>query len=337
MDRRAFLSAAAASSIVSASAPMARAQSGQRFADAIRYSADRDGAGLVIVRHGIVLGEDYPAGVSQTARFPIGAGTRAFAPLLAATLAEDGFLSLDEPVALTLGDWGAHPVKSTISVRSLLSGASGIAFDRRGPRDLVTALALEPLDPPGVRFIDDAAPYVLFAEIARRKLEAHMAGSDPARYLTERTLLPIGCVPIGWARGGDGAPRLDTGAVVSARGWAQAGELIRREGVWRAQQLADDAVLREAVRGSFAESRAGFGVWLAAPSRGARDQLNVDSDLWRASSPAPADLAMAAGEDGQRLFLSPTMGLVIARLARENTRSNWSDAEFLSLVWRDLV
>jgi hypothetical protein len=256
--------------------------------------------------------------------------------MLAASLAGDRLLNLDEPAAMTIGDWGAHPLKSTISLRALLNGTSGLGFGRRDASDLNTALALEPLDPPGVRFVADAAPYIIFAEVARRKLAAAGREPDPARYLTERTLLPIGCVPIGWARAADGAPRLDDGAAVSARGWAQAGELIRREGVWRAQRLADDSVLREALRGSFAESRAGFGLWLATTARD-RTAPDVDSDLWRARSPAPLDLAMAAGDGAQRLYISPSEGLVIVRQSQTlEADANWSDAHFLSLVWRDL-
>ena len=335
MHRRAFLSAAAACSVVSASTTRtARAQPAGRFAAAASYSAEHNGASFIVVRHGVVMAEHYPAG-SPDMRWPIGAGTRAFAPLLAATMVEDRLLSLDEPVAMTIGDWGAHPYKSTISVRALLSGTSGIGFAQRGPRDLAAALAVEPTDPPGARFIDDEAAYLVFVELARRKLEVSGREPDAARYLTMRTLMPIGCVPIGWARGDYGAPRFDTGAAVSARGWAQAGELIRREGVWRAQQLADDGALREAVRGSFAESRAGFGLWLAAAGRDQRP-LDVDTDLWRASSPAPIDLAMAAGAGGQRLFLSPSAGLVVVRQAQSADDTRWSDAQFLSLVWRDL-
>lgn len=335
MNRRAFLSTAAACSVVSASGQYARAQQVGRFADAAAFSADHNGASFLIVRHGVVLAEDYPGGPRES-RWPIGAGTRSFTSLLAASMVEDRLMTLDEPVALTIGDWGAHPVKSTISIRALLSGGSGISFERRGPQDLATAIALEPRDPPGVHFSDDAAPYVIFVEIVRRKLQTSGQDPDAARYLTMRTLLPIGCAQVGWTRTQDGAPRFDDGATVSARGWAQAGELIRREGVFRAQQLASDSALREAVRGSFAESRAGFGLWLAAPGR-SREQLGVNSDLWRASSPAPADLAMAAGDGGQRLYLSPSQGLVVVRQSRtQDANASWSDAQFLSLVWRDL-
>ncbi|MGD9817017.1 MAG: serine hydrolase domain-containing protein [Hyphomonadaceae bacterium] len=336
MNRRAFLSAAAACSAISASAQLARAQPSSRFADAARYSADRNGASFLVVRHGIVLSEEYRQGTHET-RWQLGEGTRPFAALLAATLIEDRLLSLDEPVALTLGDWALHPVKSTITVRALLGGVSGLAFGPRDERTLTVALALEPVANPGEAFSSDAAAYVIFAEIARRKLEASGRDADPARYLTDRTLGPIGCAPIGWTRWPDGAPRLDDGVALSARSWAQAGELIRREGVWRAQQLADDNALREAMRGSFAEARAGFGLWLAVAGRQSRESIGVDTDLWRAASPAPIDLAMAAGAGGQRLYLSPSAGIVIVRQTPSaTTDGGWSDAQFLSLVWRGL-
>jgi hypothetical protein len=177
---------------------------------------------------------------------------------------------------------------------------------------------------------------VLLVEIARRKLGLAGRTPDPAMYLNERTLEPIGSAPVAWARAADGAPLLHDGASVSARGWAQAGELIRREGVWRAAQLVDGNSVREALRGSFAEARAGIGFWLAAPPRNARETLRIDSDLWRGSSPAPLDLAMAAGEGGQRLFIVPSARMVIVRQARRlEPRADWSDAEFLSLLLRD--
>jgi hypothetical protein len=70
--------------------------------------------------------------------------------------------------------------------------------------------------------------------------------------------------------------------------------------------------------------------------RSGQEPIEIESDLWRASSPAPIDLAMAAGEGGQRLYLCPSEGLVVARQSLSDTRSGWSDAEFLRLIWRGL-
>lgn len=334
MDRRTFFLTAGACSLVTASsATRAGAQGSPRFSAASRFSAERGGAALIIVRNGVVLAEDYASGDAGI-RWPLGAGTRGFAALLAAQLVRDRLLALDEPAALTLGEWGADALKSMITARTLLNGTSGLAFARGGAQDLATALALTPADQVGARFIDDAAPYVIFTELARRKLSAAGVDPDPAMYLSARALAAIGCTPIGWERRADGAARFDTGAFVTLRGWAAVGEFIRRGGVWRAEQLADTYALGDALRGSPAEPRAGFGFWLAAPARG---PISCNSDLWRVQSPAPVDLAMAAGEGGQRLYIVPSRDLVVARLtAADAPAPLWSDAQFLSALWSDL-
>ncbi|HVZ99091.1 MAG TPA: serine hydrolase [Caulobacterales bacterium] len=330
MNRRAFLTSAACT-LATASAGAQTVAPPGRFGAAIAYSAERDGAALLIARNGLLLGEYYTPEANPSTLWPLGAATRAFTPLLAASLVRDGLMRLDEPVGMTLGDWAADPVKSLISIQALLAGVSGITFRERG--GLAEAIALAPDSPPGARFSDDPAAYVLFSEIARRKLISSGNGLDPASYLTYRTLAPIGCSPVAWARTGEGV-LLHDGAAASARGWAQAGELIRREGVWRAEQLVDSFSLREATRGGYAEPRAGIGVWLAA---GVSDATPLGgSDLWRMRPPAPADLIMAAGGAGQRLYIVPSQHLVAVRLPRTAAARDWSDADFLPLLLRDL-
>lgn len=335
MDRRTFLSTAA-SSLLSTSSPVPLAPEPSptgRFSAAVRFSAQYGGTALLVVRNGVVLAEDYPSGGPDN-RWPLGNATRALSALLAAQLVHDALLALDEPVAVTIGEWGTDASKSLITARTLLNGTSGLAFPRGAQQDIATALALQPTEQVGVRFIDDPAPYVIFAELARRKLAAANTDPDPAMYLTARTLDAIGCTPIGWSRQPDGAPHLDTGAFVTARGWAAVGEFVRRGGVWRAEQLGDAFVLSDALRGSPAEARAGFGFWIAAPSR---QPISCNSDLWRASSPAPIDLAMAAGDGSQRLYIVPSRNLVVARLTASDAQApQWSDAQFLSLLWPDL-
>lgn len=334
MHRRALLAALPALGLapLGLAAP-ARANVG-RFAAAAGYSAQRFGVSFLVARYGVILAEDYPNGGGHGTPWRIGAGARSFAPLLAASLVDDGMLSLDEPVALTLGDWGAHPLKSRITVRGLLNGSSGIAFGPRDPITAAVAMALEPQDEPGRRFIEDAAPYVLLVEIAKRKLAARGRIPDPLGYLIGRTLSPIGCNPVSFARGEDGSPRFDDGAAVTARGWAMAGELIRRAGLWRAGQLVDEDAIREAQRSGYADARAGMGLWIAAGGRG-QAQPAAECDLWRMSPPAPADLAMSAGRGGQRLYIIPSHNLVVVRQSGDLDARGFSDAMFLSLLLRE--
>ena len=333
MNRRAFL-ASAACCLTTASAG-AQTLTAPRFAAAFDYTDAYNGGSLIVVRNGIVRGEHYGPGVGPSSLLPIGAGTRALSTLLAASLVADRLMRLDEPVAMTIGEWGADPIKSQITIDMLLSGLSGVAFAPGGGQALSDALALAPQGPLGARFIDDPAPYVIFAEIARRKLTASSEPPDPANYLTDRTLGAIGCSPIAWARSADGGALLYDGAAASGRGWAGVGELIRRGGVWRAEQLVDGYTIAAATRGNFAEARAGIGLWIAAGVAAGSPPFPA-TDLWRMNPAAPNDLVMAAGLNGERLYIIPSQDLVIARQPRDASARGWSDADFLPLIWRDL-
>ncbi|MEJ0059498.1 MAG: serine hydrolase [Terricaulis sp.] len=335
MNRRAFL-ATATCGLATASASAQAPVGAGRFDAAAAYSAERSGATFVVSRHGIILDERYEPGFAPTTLLPIGAGTRALAPLLVASLIEDGLMRLDEGAAQTFTEWTTHPLKNMISVRGLLNGTSGIAFGDNASGGVADAIALEPVAPPGERFIEDRAPFVLLAEIARRKLETAGRTSDPALYLANHTLEPIGCLPISWTRGIDGAASFYDGVALTGRGWAQVGELLRREGVWQAQQIVSAAALREALQGTYAAPRVGMGLWLAAASARDNDTPQHDSDLWRMNPPAPQDLAMAAGAGGQRLYIIPSEHLVVVRQSRDANARNWSDARFLDLVSNDL-
>ena len=323
MHRRTFLAALGAGLALPAGA---RAQA-QAFAAARAYHDEHGGAALVILRNGVTRAEDVRRGGPQ-AMSPLGGATTSFLPALAAALVSDGLLTLDEPAALTLLDWAAHPVKSRISLRMLLDRTGGLSGEGRRMSDF-EATMLEPVAEPGQGFLDDPAPTQIFTEIARRKLAGAGASSDPADYVRLRVLTPVGCAPISWRRDERNEPSFHDGASVSVMGWARWGELMRRVGVWRAAQLVDGAALRDAARGSWPQPRYGFGLWLAWPSAQRAPALR-SSDLWAAAPPVPQDLIMAAGENGARLYILPTQRIVAARFADQT--GAWSDAAFVSAL-----
>lgn len=330
MRRRAFLLAAAA---IAAPPAFAQGADSRFFPSACAYSDAHGGVALVIRRSGVTLVERLANPGALAAPYPLGHATRALAALLAASLVDDRLMSIDEPVALTLGDWGSDPRKAAITIRFLLNGTSGVIAGDRA-LDLDELIALPAAAAPSERFEDDAAGYRLFTEIARRKLVTTGRGADPAAYLIARTLAPIGARFVRFSYDRNGAPRFDDGAAIDARGWAAIGELIQRGGVYRGQQLLSSASLRAAFTGSFIEGRRGIGFWLAGGGAPARYFEPAASDLWTLGGRAPSDLVMAAGREGQRLFAIPSQRLVIARLAAR-AGGGWSDAQFLARVFAE--
>lgn len=296
---------------------------------ALAYHTERGGRALVLLRNGVQRLETYASG-SQATTGPLGAGSIPFCTVLAAALVDDRLLDLGEPVVMTLSEWSFHPVKSRIVVRDLLARTSGL--QAKGVTTVEAALAVEPVAEPGAVFsLDDVGPMV-FAEIARRKLSNSGRDSDPALYLQTRVLDPIGAAPIRFERGPDGWARLADGAVATAQAWAAFGELVRRGGVWKARWLVSTSALSEAQIANAATSRCGLGWWLGSGAPiSATDPLRAVTDMWDLGpGRLPSDLLMAAGDGGQRLYISPSRRLVAARLAEPG--SEWSDSAFLALL-----
>ncbi|MCI0476129.1 MAG: hypothetical protein L0Y55_07770, partial [Anaerolineales bacterium] len=178
-------------------------------------------------------------------------------------------------------------------------------------------------------------------EVMRRKLESKK--QSPLDYLKARVFDPIGLKVGQWMIGDDGNPNLPSGARLTAREWAQYGELIRLGGTWEGKQILPAQTLEECFRGTPQNPAYGLTWWLnrdVSPDlRAAIRQLTAGTeDLWNIPG-VPRDLVFAAGAGKQRLYVSRSLNLVVVRQATGilqslagQRRSEFSDAEFLSLL-----
>jgi CubicO group peptidase (beta-lactamase class C family) len=329
MHRRTFLAAGAASCF----AAPAHAQQPD-FSAAGAYSSARSGVSLVVMRRGQVIFEDYPNGGGPMRGWELASGTKSFAGVMCAAALQDGLVSSwDEYCADTLREWRGDE-RRRITLRHLLSLTSGVAGGPIArPPTYADAVAQPAEVPPGERFAYGPTPFQIFGEIMRRK-----TGGDPLDYLSGRILSPLGIAPTRWRRGADGMPHMPSGAGLTARDWARFGWFLLQGGEGR----VDRAALAECFIGSRANPGYGLSFWLL------RDGLvppgrNAGIEIDTAMSARFGGIAMAAGAGNQRLYLVPSLDLVIARqatgvlraLMRRNGRANWSDAEFLRLALID--
>jgi len=303
---------------------------GRRFAPAVRYNRERGGAGLLVMRHGVVLLEDTGDLQGYSLR-PLRAATRILAPLLAAALVHDELMDLDELVAMNIEGWAGDPRKTGITVRQLLSQTSGVGLGL-APSEIRYAIDVARADlraDPATQFIDDPAPLHLFAEIARRKIVAAGRDADLNGYLGRRVFDPIGA-SVNLSQDAGGLPLITDGATASLPHWALLAELIRRGGIHRGRTLLSGAVLRDARIGSFLQPRYGLGLWLAAQPRGASE---AGLDLAARDGAVPPGAFGVGGDDGNRIYAVPEASVVVVRAGGENFNpAAWSDATLLQAV-----
>jgi CubicO group peptidase (beta-lactamase class C family) len=308
-------------------------------AAATRYSDAHRGVAIYVLDHGKIVC-DTAQGV-HAAPHELWSGTKSFVGVMAAAAVQDGLLTLDEPAATTLVEWQDDPQKSKITIRQILSMTSGQPSVIGKPPTYRDSLEGALKADPGTRFIYGPTPMQSFGEIMKRKLKAAGQPDDPLAYLERRILAPIGLRYADWRKGPDGNPLLPQGAVIRVSEWAKFGEFIRAGGKLAGKPIVDPATFAALFRGSAANPAYGLTWWLPHPGK-VPDPVTAGTDIGRRAAELPADIVVAAGAGDQRLYVIPSLGLTIVRMAdidlaalinpSRNPADRWSDVDFLKLL-----
>ena len=307
---------------------------------AAEYAANRRGTALLVMQGGSVLLENYSNGGSAGEPQKIYSGTKAFWNLAALAAVEEGWLDLEERVCETISEWRGVPRKERIVVRQLLDFTSGLEPEQAlhaegfGDRN-ATALRAASVAEPGAAFIYGPASLQVFHELLKRKLAAK--AETPTRYLERKVLGPLGLGPQRYLADRAGNPLLATGFTLTARQWSKMGAFVLRGGA----PVVGARTFTQIPRGSRANRAFALGFWSnrAAGTFGARE-IDIEEMLepkwfrqdWRNACicrDAPPDLLASVGSAYQRLFVIPSLELVVVR---QGIDARFSDADFLRLL-----
>lgn len=305
---------------------------------AIAYSDADRGLAVLILKDGQPVCSSPADQIAQA--HELWSGTKSFLGILAAIAAKDGLLKLDEPVSATLAEWQDDPERQLITIRHLLSMTSGHKSRVGRPPGYDDAVAGEISSPAGTVFQYGPAPSQIFGELMRRKLEAAGEPGGPKAYLERKLFTPLGIKDYTWRTGSDKKPLMPQGVIMSARDWSQFGEFVRRGGRMGDGQIVDPATFAALFEGSTANAAYGLSWWLPRASA-SKDPVTATTDIDDHAASLPPDMAVAAGAGNQRLYVIPSLGLTIARLAEldlaaalQGGKNKWSDHEFLELAIR---
>jgi len=298
---------------------------------AAEYSARHRGVSFLAIQDGRTL-------LEQNAKTPhkIYSGTKAFWDLAALAAAEDGLLNLDERVADTVTNWRSDSRKSQVMLRQLLDFDSGLEPQfflhetQSGDRD-AAAMRARMVAEPGKAFIYGPAALQVFHQVLKEKLR----GDSPTHYLERRVLHRLGLGPQRYLADRAGNPLLATGWILSARQWAKLGQLVLANG----SPVISRNSLQQCWRGTMANRAFSLGWWNNSTAFNGREsdveQMLIpkwQSQDWRDAClcrDAPGDLVACIGSEGQRLFVIPSLQLIVVRQANGGS---FSDARFLRLL-----
>ena len=306
---------------------------------AAAFSDPKRGAEILILKDGKPICEANSGQGAPDKAMQIWSGTKSFSGIMAAAAVQDGLLSLDEPVSKTLPEWRDDPRKAKATIRNLLTLSVGMRTGSERAPEYAEAVALPLVFEPGEKFIYGPGPYQVWGEVMKRKLAAAGQPADPQAYLKRRILDPLGLGDITWRRTAGGDPLMPQGAAMTARQWARFGEFVRAGGKVGGRSLVDPKTFHQLFQSSAANPAYGITWWLPHPQSANRE--GPGTDLGVAIDHLPKDLVFAAGAGDQRLYVIPSKGLTIVRMASFTLRDAidekrngkvWSDAQFLDAV-----
>ncbi|HAF03632.1 MAG TPA: hypothetical protein DCG89_07530, partial [Spartobacteria bacterium] len=306
-------------------------------ARAAKYSESQRGISMLVMQNGRTVFEHYANGGSPEGKWPIFSGTKSFWGIAALCAVRDGLIKLDDHAADTITEWKSDRRKSQITIRQLLNFTDGIDgaphLHRASIRDRnAAAIRLSILAEPGTRFIYGPSHLQIFSELLRRKLK----GRGTIAYLEEHVLNPLGLYNLEFKKDARGNPLPASGFELTAREWARLGELVLGHGSYHGRQIVPADLLKQAFTGSAVNPSYGLTFWLNRQAPHA-NEIDVEKEIdlpWERArwidicicKAAPADMIVGLGSAYQRLFIVPSINLVIVRQGRE---AKFSDAHFL--------
>lgn len=116
-------------------------------------------------------------------------------------------------------------------------------------------------------------------------------------YVKRRVLDPIGLRVQRWVKDEDGNVHLPNGMSLTTHEWGKFGKFILQQGKWAGRQVVPWSVLKECFVGSRANPNYGITFWL------------------KETASAPDDLVFARGQGSQRLYIIPSLELIIVQFA----------------------
>ncbi|MCA0903511.1 serine hydrolase domain-containing protein [Qipengyuania aquimaris] len=289
-----------------------------------------DTRALVVMHDGQIAAERYGEDYDADTRFVSWSMAKTVTAMLIGQLVGDGLLRLDAPAPVPRWQRSGDP-RADITLRHLLQMRSGLEHTEAGDppyessevrmlfleeRDDMAgfATAQPPEAEPGERFEYSSNTTVILADIAARALtessdpdERRRAVSD---YLHARLFDPLGTDSM--VLEFDRAGTLIGGSLMhaDARDWAKLGELLRRKGSHRGEQLVPRSWVEEMVKPSPVSPHYGLQTWLNRP--------NGEDEHPLFPNRAPQSAFAMIGHMGQYVFVSPEQGLTVVRLGHSN-------------------
>ena len=327
--------------------PAERSISDAAIAQAQAYSDARDGKALLIWQGGKLQYAAYAPALGPTTPFNVFSMTKSVLGLVYGAALRDGVIgSLDDPAGRYIAEW-RDDARGSITLRQLLTMSSGLRLASLAKPDArtvdmifgrgTTKLSLEEpaAESPGRTFEYNNIDSQIAGVALDRALRATGQGGY-VEYLSEMLWRPVGNGDARtWLEHAGGQPRYYTGLMATAPDWLRLGLLVKDHGRVGDRQILPAAWIDEITAPSATNPNYGIQIWMGQPFRKVVPAGPTRPEGVTASEAYIApDLIYFNGAQGQRVYISRALDLVIVRIGRQGEA--WDNAAIPNAVARGL-
>jgi len=317
----------------------------ERLESALAFAGRKNSGGVVVLWRGRILAERYWDGWEEGTTHSAYSVSKGYVATLVGMAIEEGSIgSVRQPAADFLPEWKGSPPHEAITIGDLLSMTSGLEGGKRvfmrglmarDERGFATGLEVE--HRPGTHWEYHNSAYRLLFSI----LEEATGESLPA--YTERKLLrPLGIKATQWeAKRRLFRDKQYTYLKTTARDAARYGLFVLAGGEWGEHRLVAESWLERATQPPHPAVNPSYGyLWWLNGGDFHYLPLNPQRQRGPIFPGVPADAFAALGKDDQKIYVVPSLDLVVTRFGEAAESSSPAisefDAEFLGRICRGL-
>ena len=271
---------------------------------------------LLVVHNGAIVAEQYAPGYNKTSRFLGWSMAKSVTSALTGILVKVGKLAVSQPAPVST--WKKTTDKRhSISVENLLQQTSGLDFLENyssysnvtnmlfNEGDMAGYTSSLPLkDQPGSLFYYSSGNSNILSGIVRSSMDERQYPAFPYTALFHK----IGMNHTLLEPDASGTFVGSSYVYASARDYARFGLLYLNDGVWNGERILPEGWVQRTITPPSSNKMKNYGYqfWL--------NGLDKDNTSKREYPEMPADMFLAGGYGGQRIYIIPSLQLVIVRM-----------------------
>jgi CubicO group peptidase (beta-lactamase class C family) len=282
-----------------------------KLTEAFDYAATKSTYGLIVLHHGKIVKEQYWNNWTKDTKYYIASAGKSVTAFVAGIAQQDGTININNKTSQYLGTgWTSLPLakENLITVKHQLTMTTGL--DDGVPDDnCATPACLVYKADAGNRWAYHNAPYHLLHTVM-----ANASGKTFNAYSKEKLFDKIGMPNAFW---------LNNIMWCTTREASRFGSLILSKGKWNGTTLLNDAAYFNAMTNTSQTYNLSYGYLWWLNGKASTMVPGFQTVFPTSLVPnAPADMFMALGKDDKKIYVVPSLDVVVVRLGDNASNSS---------------